>query len=349
MKTIISNRGILAVICFCLLEFGQLTAMTQTSNSCVSPLNADFVTKYEIIEAAVYTETNSSGPVPASINSYGFDAIIKLATNLDGTATTAVVTLPGGQPMLMKTQGPTEFIVGAATNAFTNITSSFPNGTYQFLIFNDTISVTLPADAALPNAPALSNYAAAQSIDAGKDFALSWEPFITGGAVDFINVTLVSETNGATVFSSDSFGCPGALDGNATSILIPANTMASNTTYRVGIEFVKVYTFDTNSVPNSALLAGTEAETSAIISTASATVAASAPVLGNAALLPGGSVRFDVTTTPGLAYTVQFNTNLANPLGWTPLLTNTATGAVLTFTNSPSTGGAAGFYRVSQQ
>ncbi len=39
-----------------------------------------------------------------------------------------------------------------------------------------------------------------------------------------------------------------------------------------------------------------------------------APVLTNAMSLPGGGIQFDLTTTPGANYTVQFNPDLAGIL-----------------------------------
>ena len=78
------------------------------------------------------------------------------------------------------------------TNAFTNITSTYPDGTYQFTIFDNTIEVSMPADSVLPNAPTLSNFAADQSINANADFTLQWNAFNTGGVLDFISVRLMS-------------------------------------------------------------------------------------------------------------------------------------------------------------
>ncbi|HEY3852906.1 MAG TPA: hypothetical protein VGO67_00770 [Verrucomicrobiae bacterium] len=347
MKTISTLQRLLFTVLFCLPAFGPGSAKAQTSNTCISPLNADFVTKYEIIEAGIYVQTNSAGAVPIGTNNVGFEALIKLATNLDGTASVAILSLPGGQPVSMKQEGGTEFVVSMSTDAFTNIAPVYPDGTYQFTIFDNTVSVTLPDGAALPNPPTLSNFDADQSINARKDYTLSWEPFMTGGKADYIDVTMVSETNGGTVFQSGEFGCPGLLDGSSTSIVIPANTLASNTTYRTTIQFIKVYTLDTNSIPATALLAGTETELSATISTGPVAIKASAPVLANAALLPGVSVRFDFSTTPGLSYTVQFNSNLSNSAGWTGLQTTEATGSVLSFTNGPSS--REGFFRVLQR
>jgi hypothetical protein len=351
MKTAISGSVIIALIGFWLVTFGSAAARAQTTNTntCISPLNSDFVTKYEILEEAGYLETNLAGPVPNGTNAFVFEAIIKLATNLAGTASSAVLTIPGAGPTLMNQTNSSEFIIFAVTNAFTNITSTYPDGTYQFTIFDNTIEVSMPADSVLPNAPTLSNFAADQSINANADFTLQWNAFNTGGVLDFISVRLTSEYDDSNAFKTGDFGCPGALDGTASSILIPANTLFTNTAYRAEIEFIKVYTFDTNSIPGAALLAGTVAVTEAKISTGSASVATSALVLTNAALVPGGGVRFDLTTTPGTTYAIQFNPNLNNLSGWTPLLTTNALAGLVSFTNSPVSGTAAGYYRALQQ
>ena len=89
------------VLLFCLLAFCAGHVLAQTSNTCISPLNADFVTKYEIIEGATYVQTNSAGAVLGGTNNVGFQALIKLATNLDGTASVAILSLPNGQPISM--------------------------------------------------------------------------------------------------------------------------------------------------------------------------------------------------------------------------------------------------------
>jgi hypothetical protein len=70
-------------------------------------------------------------------------------------------------------------------------------------------------------------------------------------------------------------------------------------------------------------------------------------VLINARLLPGGQFRFDLPTEPGYTYTIEYAQDLANPAGWTTLLTNNATTTLLSFTNTPAPNSPAGFYRAS--
>jgi hypothetical protein len=337
MKTVISARTTFIVLS--LLTFGLSLASAQTTNTCVSPLDGGYYSKFTIAEFAEYKQTNEAGAVPIGSNSFYFEAAIALASNL--TATAAMVTIPNSGPETMNTNDDRHFSYIVATNSFANLTSAFPDGEYAFIISNNTTSISLPEFTILPNAPTLTNYDAAQAIDATKDFTLSWVPFSGGTAQDYIDVQLSGE-NGV-VFKSGELLCPISLDGTASSVLIPANTLVSNQTYEVEIDFVKVLLLDTNSIPGDALLAGTEAVTLTSVSTSAAQVAAL--TLSNAALVPGGGIQFDLATTPGVTYTVQFNENLSNPLGWTSLLTTDAVATSLSFTNPPPAGTNAGFYR----
>jgi len=338
LKTIKPVRAAACVLS--LFTFGLSLASGQTSNTCVSPLDAGDYSKYSIIEFAEYSQTNADDAFPIGTNSFYFEAAIGLATNL--TASAATVTIPNSGLQTMKMLDSRHFYFTARTNSFANLTSAFADGDYAFIISNSSTSVLLPeGTTTLPNAPTLTNYAATQAINATNDFTLSWVPFSGGGPQDYIDVQLVDQF-GDTVFKSGEFGCPVSLDGTASSVLIPANTLATNQTYYTEIEFVKVLLLNTNS-PGVALLAGTEAVTLTSISTAAGQV--SAPVLSNAAVLPGGGIRFDLATTPGVTYTIQFNQDLSNPTGWTPLLTTDAVATSLAFTNPPPAGTNGGYYR----
>jgi len=341
MKVVISARAAACVLS--LFTFGLSVATAQVTNTCVSPINGNVYSKFALIELAEYTQTNAVGAFPADTNSFAFEAIISLATNK--TASAATVTLPDGavQPMRMTEDSIFGFVV--VTNSFSNLVSAFPDGEYVFTISNNTTSVTLPYGTTIPNAPTLANYTAAQAIDATQDFTLSWGPFSGGRRQDYISVKLTDQY-GNTVFKSGDYGCPDSLDGMATSVLLPANTLATNQTYSTEIDFLQILTLDTNSIPGDALLAGTESDTLSTITTGPEQ--ASAAVLTNAALLPGGGIRFDLATTPGVSYTVQFNGNLSNPFGWTSLLTSNAAGTLISFTNTPPVGTNAGFYRAVQ-
>lgn len=339
MKTVVSARA--AFVVLSLLTFGLSLASGQMTNACVSPLDSEDYTKFTIAEFAEYGQTNADGTVPFASNSFYFEAAIGLATNMSASA--AMVTIPNSGPQTMRMTDSHHFAYIASTNSFSNLTAAFPDGVYDFIISNNSTAVSLPEFTTLPNAPTLSNYAAAQAIDATKDFTLSWVPFSGGSAKDYIDVQLSGEFG--LVFKSGEFLCPISLDGTASSVLIPANTLATNQTYEVEIDFVKVLLLDTNSMPGDALLVGTEAVTITSVSTSPGQI--TPLVLANAALLPGGGIQFDLATTPGVTYSIQFNENLSNPAGWTSLIVTNAASSSVTFTNTPPTSNA-GFYRVVQ-
>jgi hypothetical protein len=155
-------------------------------------------------------------------------------------------------------------------------------------------------------------------------------------AKDFISVNV----RGA--LSSSEYGCPEALNGTSDSFVIPAGTLSPSQTYPTSITFVKVLTLDTNSTPAVALLAGTEAITQLSIATSAAR---SDLGFTNLMGLPGGGVQFDLTTTPGSTYEIQFNPSLSDAAGWTDLLVTNAVTNIVTFSNSQPS--AAGFYRAA--
>jgi hypothetical protein len=334
-KGISTAQAIVLGIWLC---FGPGAAQAQTCNA---PLSDVHYTKYTVAEAGIYYETNATGPVIAASNAYIFAATVNLKTNY--TSTFATLAVPDQGPQPMKDENSRIFTVEADATNFAELNAAYPGGYYSFVVSNDYTTVPFPTNAVLPNAPTLSDYVGDQSINPAQNFTLRWNAFSSGQTKDVIDVNVAQESGGS-VFQTPAFGCPGGLDGTATSVIIPANTLASNQTYRAEITFVDVLTLDTNSTPFVALLAGTEAETYATIATSAAI---SGPVLTNFLGLADGSVRFDLATMPGVTYTIQYNSTLNNPAGWTPLLTTDALGNSVSFTNRPSS--LDGFYRVRRQ
>jgi hypothetical protein len=325
--------------------FVAASSVAQTSNTCTSSLSSDFYSKFDVVQGVFYVQTNSSGPALQGTNPYGFAATITLRTNLSATA--AFVTVPGKPSKKMNGTG-NNFYFSGLTSSFTNVLAAFPDGTYQFTIANSSWSVTLPQGILLPNTPTLLNYQAAQSIDSTKDFMLMWQVFAGGTSSDLISVD-VHDPFGNSVLRSPKYGCSGDLDGTATSLLIPANALTNNQTYRVTILFAKAGEFDTNSFPNVLLLSGTEAQNLTTISTAPGGTAPQAGIgITNVMLLGGQNIRFDLLTTPGMNYTVQFNPDLQQPSGWTNLFTGAATSTLTPVTNNPAASLLTGFYRAFQ-
>ena len=103
----------------------------------------------------------------------------------------------------------------------------YPAGSYAFEVSgspSQNVTANLPVNA-IPNAPQVNNYAAAQAINAGAAFTLAWDPFVGGTAADSITVQVLNASN-QVVFQTENAGCPSALPGTARSIDIPAQTLA---------------------------------------------------------------------------------------------------------------------------
>src|SRR5579859_6851738 len=132
--------------------------------------------------------------------------------------------------------------------------AAYTNGTYAMTIATAddgtlTPSLTLPGDA-YPNTPQIVNFAAAQTVGASSNFVVMWNPFSSGTSNDVVRFE-IDDPSGLTVTSSPEFGDVGQLDGTATSFVIAAGTLAPNAAYTGTVEFVKITTRDTNSVPGA--------------------------------------------------------------------------------------------------
>jgi hypothetical protein len=326
-----------------IISLNPSTSCGQNSNACVSVFNSGLYSQFTVVEGAQYIQTNDT-PVPNGKNVWVFEAVIDLSTNL--SAGLATVNVPSRGIQTMRRISPQQFLVALATNSVANMLNAYPQGTYQFAISNKTWSVSLPVGTALPNIPTLSNYTNAQNIDPSKDFMLLWAPLTTGNSTDQI-IADVRDTNGVDILRTARYGCAGDLEGTASGFMIPANALSSNQNYTVSLTFVKISELDTNSLPNTELLSGTEILTIIHISTgaSSTTTLPNPTAISNLEWLPGGSIRFDLQTTPGRNFAVQFNPKVENPGGWTTLMSGTAAAALTGFTNNVPTTSKTGFYR----
>jgi hypothetical protein len=323
--------------------FGFTSINSQGQTDCTTLLDSGLYSKFAVANEVQYVQTNASGPVPNGSNAWGFVASIDLSTNLSSGA--ATLSIPGKGTKNMLRADSRHFVVAVITNSFANVLTAYPQGTYQFAISNNSWSVTLPVGTQLPSTPTLKNYLAAQSIDPTQDFTLVWDPLAGASQNDLISVDVRDLSNGTSILRSPKFGCAGDLAGSATTFLIPANALETNKSYVVQLLFLHFTTFDTNSLPYTELVSGTEAQTQVGISTSGASTAVTQPVILNLEWLAGGGVRFDVQTTPGKNLTVQFNPTAEDSADWTTLQTIPATTALTAFTNNVPSNSKTGFYR----
>jgi hypothetical protein len=217
--------------------------------------------------------------------------------------------------------------------------STYPVGAYVFTVqattSNQTVTLNLPSGAQ-PNAPRVANYGAAQSVDASQPFTLSWDAWSDGTAADFIQVEVGSQFRTPDVFEA------GALNGAATSVVIPAATLAAGQSYDASILFVRG-TWTTNQ-PTYHTFVGRMTTTQFQLIARSGQVPT--PITLTNAVAGPGTFSFEVVTSPGRVLTVEASTNL-QPGSWTSLLTTNSTTGKVQFTDLEAVSFPARFYRAT--
>ena len=86
-----------------------------------------------------------------------------------------------------------------------------------------------------------------EKVDAGADFALSWNSFAGAGSSDFLS--LVVADGDQEVFRAPDPCVPLELPVTATSVVIPGGTLESNKTYEASLSFERFSYQSTNDVP----------------------------------------------------------------------------------------------------
>ncbi len=273
---------------------------------------------FTVAKGAVYEQTSSATPVlnadcPWSLVSCLWLVCPHTATN---------VTLSGGAggpltiPFTPLPGHPLVTVCGFNTQA--ELDTAYPPGDYFFTVrsvsSNQQVNATFPASLLQPPAPHLTNYAAAQAVNPAQPFRLGWEPFAGGTAADCIYLEILP--NG---FQTPALGEPNALNGTATSVLIPAGTLQPNAQYSGTLTFYH-YTLATNA--GKIVMAYRGAATEFTLQTTG--TSSTRPVITNAAWAVGGAFNFDVVCSPGQLLVVEQKSDLTEL--WSTLwITNTIT------------------------
>jgi hypothetical protein len=310
----------------------------------VLPGRAADVSQYAVIKAISYRQTNAAGAFPRSSGGVSFSAAV--VPSGPGTVLSATVTTPGAVLYtLSNSSGLFIYTTNFASRAAMD--SNFPSGGYTFAIVtqNDgtpTPTLSITGDSYPTNPPPqLSNYDAAQLIDATNDFTVQWAAFTGGDVLDFIQLT-VSEPGGATVLSTPGPGQPGALDGTATSHLIPAGTLQTGQTYDASLLFANITTPNIFSYPGAI---GTPVY---VVNTDTSIRTKSTPMLLVTTAGDAGPAQLSFNADPGRAYDIRAANELTNPTVWTSLVVTNAAGTNVIFTDSAATNLPKRFYQLQE-
>ncbi len=291
--------------------------MTGTGSGGSGGSGTNAITTFSVGKLHFYGQNSTALPTLDPDAPYGFIAATGLASNR--TATSVTLTLPSASVSNL-TQNffqPELFLLFADETNLTTFDNTFGAGDYRFFVqaatSNQTVVVNLPV-APQPNAPHLTNYPAAQAVDATQAFVLGWDAFAGGTATDYISVEI------GDVYSSTDIGSPGALTGTARTSTIPAGTLKTNTSYDSTISFYR-YVGATNA--NYATSAFRTTGTSFSLITTGGGV--TGPLVLTNASWSAGVFSFDVLCSPGQTVTVEY-TNVLTSGVWPKWLTTNSPG-----------------------
>jgi hypothetical protein len=226
------------------------------------------VSYYSVAKGILFTQTNNDPPALRSGLPYVFQAVVMPPTNLITSARVqwsladlalAPITTPPALGFVQRV--PTQ----------DSLDATFPNGSFRIAMqtVNDgghTGNLSIAGND-YPAPPALLNMASVQGVNAALPFTLQWSAFVGGTLSDFIFVQV--ENSVGRVFSTGNFpGAAGALNGIASLVVIPANTLQPGHAYTVRIVFHRFSTMNQLDYPGVVGTGGYFSQTDFYLTTA---------------------------------------------------------------------------------
>ncbi|MCL4178944.1 MAG: hypothetical protein KJ072_14530 [Verrucomicrobia bacterium] len=238
-----------------------------------------------------YRQTSASAPVLADADPYHF--FVTVEERETGSVAAATFSKPNGTTLALAREG-SELVFGQTFSSQSALNTAFPShGTTPYRLRlatthdGDPEIALLLKSASLPNAPRLSNYTQAQAVDPSLPFTLTWTTFQNATTND---ATLVEITTAyGDVYFSGLPGEPGALNGKATSLTLPANTFETGRRYDLSITFARIVARNETDYPGATGYALYTAETSTTLK-----------ALGSSPWPESAALRFDCAHDPGI-------------------------------------------------
>lgn len=231
------------------------------------------VSMYLAVKGENFVQSGVGLPTPQT-EEPPFVFFANVEPTLSNSVNSATVRTPPGNVTRTLTRGEFDDQFEFNTNFTTRaeLDAAFANGTYTFTINTANQGIKTPAlilparsNATDPSAaPHISNWTAAQMINTGLAFTVTWDAFGNGTAADFVQLSIDGDMGEIT--NSPSPGETGALTGTSTSFVIPANTLAPGQTYRARLLHAKISP-NTLEYPGATGITGYFKETEFVINT----------------------------------------------------------------------------------
>lgn len=251
--------------------------------------------------------------------------------------TESALELPDGTVMELEDYGDYWAILDVyPTLALLNDAYPWGDYTLSFNSVNDgnfACPLGLP-ETPLPPAARLINFADVQAVNSGRPLTLTWEFEAEPRPDDFVQVYV--NLGHANLFSTPDLGEPGALDGTARSITIPAGTLAAGFIHGLNLEITRVTSTNADCYPHSA------GASAVLRSTELDLITLFPPVLRLLSPPANNVIPVEVVADPDQTVILQFSPDL---IAWSNIDTNSASSGTNLF-QVPLTG-QQGFIRAS--
>lgn len=216
------------------------------------------VSEYGVLKGRTYSQSEAGTPGDDFVF-YWWYSYVRMAAS--DSVTEATVLPPGAEePLpLYLLDDPLLLQLNLPALSQSDLNTAYPNGNYVVAMTtahegNRNVTLGLTGDS-YPNTPTFQNFSALETVNPAAAYMLSWSAFSGGTANDFIQVRIVDGDNNQ-VFLTPALGVAGALSGTATSVAVPASTLAPESFYTVMLTFTKVITRNTTSYAGVTGLAG---------------------------------------------------------------------------------------------
>jgi hypothetical protein len=225
------------------------------------------ITGYSVTKGILFRQNNANPPTIRSGLPYVFQAMVLPATNL---ITSARVQWSLADVPLAPISSPSAVAFIQRVRTQEALDATFPNG--EFRIVTQTVNdgshtATLSVGGNdYPPAPILLNFAGSQTIDASFPFTLQWTGFVGGTTSDYVYVQ-IENSQGKVLATSPHPGMPGALNGTATSVLIPSQTLQPGRSYVGRIVFYHYSSMNLTDYPGIIGVGGYFSQTDFTIAT----------------------------------------------------------------------------------
>jgi hypothetical protein len=212
--------------------FAFLVLIVGAANS----TRAEGITGVDIFKNILYTQSSGASPTTPSL----YFADLELRSQTLGDFTDVSVTYPGpASPTSLPEVSPTFFSYGPPFGTQAAMDAAIPFGAYDFAAtnsgtsFSQTATLNYSTDAFTSAIPALSaaSFSALNGLNPTTALTVGFNSF-TPNAAASEGFTFFSIFNGSGTFFSDGFLAP-----NSTSLILPAGTLAANTTYLFELDF----------------------------------------------------------------------------------------------------------------